>query len=161
MDEKKLELLYDEVHEMITVLKGYNGYPGLLKEFAELKSEFWLYIENRERTCPINSEVTEMLSLLKEYKNDAISVAEKNTIAINDLRDKINKIENKSGRTALKWLNRVGVALIGAACVAFFTLWMDTTIVKKEPIKKEIHTPSYIESPQRPESSSPPIFKKE
>jgi hypothetical protein len=37
--------------EMTVLLKGYNGFPGLLKDIKKLEEDFVSYIKHREDTC--------------------------------------------------------------------------------------------------------------
>jgi hypothetical protein len=138
--ELKLDKIYDEMKDLITVLKGYNGYPGLLKEFATLKSDFWSYIDNRASTCPVGEQIK---LVIEEVKGDKVAVEKK----IDEMKKELIVHENKPRKEAWKWFQRVLLIIISSAAVAFFTLWVETI---REQAKSNSSSPPAVTQPLNP-----------
>jgi hypothetical protein len=100
--------------ELTTVLRGYNGYKGI----AQITQDHAAALQEHD-------------SLIQEH-NDAInSLRACVEPTITDIQTDITTLKNKSGNTALKWLNRLGVAALGAACLVFLTLWINNLTLAK------------------------------
>ena len=126
--EGKFEEIYDEVHDLIIALKGYDGFPGLLKEFSELKNDFWSFVESK-KDIPSKKDIEDMITLIKaEIKTERDiynKTCHENNTSFKTLEKQVENLINKPGKTALKWINRVLVAIMGAAVVVFATLWLE------------------------------------
>jgi transposase len=140
---KEFKVLSGDVRDLIIVLKGYNGFPGFIKEFTDLKEEFWNYVDLR-KDSPSNKDIKELMDLMKsEVKAEreiSSQACRDNLIEIDKVKKEIITLQNKPGRIALKWLGIVTIAIVSAAAAAFFGLWLENrkvilNYVKSNPIQ--------------------------
>jgi flagella basal body P-ring formation protein FlgA len=115
--EEKIDRLLDGVYatidvmsknltELTTIIKGYNGYKGIAQTVQE----------NTGKILSLQACIEPLTNLAP---------------TMNELKVQIDKLKERPGNTALKWLNRIGVALLGAAAVAGFTLWINSKTVQQ------------------------------
>jgi len=121
--EEKLKPL-SEIRDLLVALRGYNGYPGLIKDFAELKEEFWKHIED-DRKYLTKEDKNDILKTIKEAIIETNKACDENEKAIGSVEDKVTSLEGVPGKNALRWFRGIVMAVIGAAAVAFCTLWID------------------------------------
>ena len=106
---ENMESLSRNFTELSTVIKGYNGFKGIAQIVQETANQI---------VC-IGACVEELSKLPPK---------------VEIIEGKVSTLETKPGNTALRWFGRIGVAIISAACVAFFTLWINNTSVPKVEI---------------------------
>lgn len=125
--DDKLDKIESAVADLVVVMKGYNGFKGLAQ---------------------IVQDHTEGIQELQGVFLGLKTCVDPLPPAITGLSERIEELQVRPGNTALKWINRIGVAFLGAACLVLLT-WIvsmkSITQVKiVEPLPSNPQTPSLM-----------------
>lgn len=156
MRDEKIDRIEAAVQDLVTVMKGYNGFKGVartVQDNTEGLQTVRTTIEPLVKLIPIIEEHSTKINVLKASVDPLLAAFPK-------LETTVKKLEAKPGNTALKWLNRAGVALLGAAAVAGFTLWIESLSITRIEVVNQ-HTPQLMPVNPNQTQFNVPTVKKE